>query len=87
MVGEDFLVFARDDLGGSLPASEGLRELPSWLNMYLRQDAVEVGQSGEAAEHETNHAQMDECLGGFLLALIVLGQAPLAVEPPQGAFV
>jgi len=33
--GGDFLVFARDDLGWPVPASEGLSELPYWLNTYL----------------------------------------------------
>lgn len=34
-LGEDFLVFARDSLEWPIPTSDGLSELPSWLNTYL----------------------------------------------------
>ncbi len=48
-------------------------------------EGVEQEQSGEAAEHEPHHAQVDEGFGRLLLALVVLGQAPLPIEPAKGA--
>ena len=48
-------------------------------------EGVEQEQSGKAAEHEPRHAQMNEGFGGLLLALVVLRQTPLAIEPTEGA--
>jgi hypothetical protein len=46
-------------------------------------EGVELEQSSKAANHEANHAQVDEGLGGLLRPLVVLGEASTTLT--QGA--
>src|SRR5689334_18882224 len=49
-------------------------------------EGVEPRQSGKAAQHQSNHPQVDERFAGVLLSLIVLGQAALSAQPRQRPF-
>ena len=68
--------------GVSLPTiRKGIREMGEGLKLV----GVEPRHSGKAAQHWPDHAQIDERFAGFPLSLVVSGQTPFSIQPPERA--
>jgi hypothetical protein len=64
---------ARRDFEGQIHSPTGLRGCLTRCN------------SGQAANHEMDHRYLDKGYTGFRQEFVIFTQAPVAIEPPEGA--